>query len=92
MKDGPMVDTNKLLAELSKLAKKHSKHQRALHEIRAREGEICDQLYKETGEQRYGDASAYLRMADGMQRAAHAQDDMAGCWALDMPIPGTRSR
>ena len=53
---------------------------------------MCDELFNLTGEQRYADASAYLRMANGLQKTAHAQDDMAGCLALGMSIPDTRSR
>jgi hypothetical protein len=92
MKDYGMDEAEKIRKELAKLAEKHSKHQIALEEIRVREGEMCDELFKLTGNQCYADASAWLRMANGLQKAAHAQDDMAGCLALDMPVPETRSR
>jgi hypothetical protein len=91
MKDMDMTAED-LMKKLKASAERHSKHQIALEEIRVREGEMCDELFNLTGEQRYADASAYLRMANGLQKTAHAQDDMAGCLALGMSIPDTRSR
>ena len=92
MKDMDMDEIEQLRKELAKSAEKHSKHQIALEEIRRREAEMCFRLFELTGDQCYADASAHLRTADGFQRAAHAQDDLAGCAALSLPMPSPQSR
>lgn len=92
MKDKCMAEENDLLEQLAEIGKAMSKHQVALEKRRRQAGELCDEIYKVTGEQRFADASAHLRISAGHQMSAHASDDLAGCLALQWEIPQTNSR
>lgn len=87
-----MADHDDLLGRLAEVGKAMSKHQTALEKRRREAGELCDALFEVTGEQRYADASAHLRISAGHQMSAHASDDLAGCLALRWEIPQTASR